>query len=349
MLLTLTFRNLKYIFVPVLLLFMFTGTCLGNSYEDAEKLFYSHYDSLKGKYRKDNKPRILGHGEIRDHAIVLIHGITDSPYYMQEIGNRFKENGLNVVLPLLDGHGLENPKNSQEEGIGKEGVYKDWKRTVERAVEVAALISRKTVSIGGLSTGGALSVYQVIDNPKTITGGVFLFSAALKISSVQQFAGKTRLLGKSIAQHLDKKALLNEGCPQFPGEGANPYKYPIFSNQGGLQLSKMISEINKKISSLEEGVNAPVFAAHSVFDTEAEIDGIINFLREVNGNRAFYILSDPVIDHASVVLKTDVELTPINTVSGCMKGKRAKNAEKNPHFNAMMDGAVNFFNGFVKG
>ena len=38
--------------------------------------------------------------------IVLIHGITDSPYYMEAIGKQFYAKGYNVVLPLLPAHGL---------------------------------------------------------------------------------------------------------------------------------------------------------------------------------------------------------------------------------------------------
>lgn len=333
-------------FFVVAILF-FSASCYANDYDQGVQLFNNYYKELSGKYRKGNEPRILGHGKITEHSIVLIHGITDSPYYMLEIGKRFKEHGLNVVLLLLDAHGLKNPKNTQEEGIGKEGIYKDWKKTVENAVKVASLLSEKSVSIGGLSTGGALSVYQVLDKPDSINGGVFLFSAALSIDTVAELAGKTHLLGKIMATREDNRNLKESGCDTFPGEGANPYKYPIFPVQGGLQLSKMIDLINDMMSDLEQGVENPVFAAHSVFDTEAKIGGIVNFLKIVEGNRVFYILSQPEIAHASVVLKDDIELTPSNDVPGCMNGKSSKKPLKNPHFSAMMDGAIDFFDGFI--
>jgi esterase/lipase len=42
---------------------------------------------------------------------VLIHGLTDSPYFMTAIGEYFFGNlGYNVYLPLLQCHGLKEPK-----------------------------------------------------------------------------------------------------------------------------------------------------------------------------------------------------------------------------------------------
>jgi esterase/lipase len=83
-------------------------------------------------------------------AIVLVHGLTDSPYFMTAIGDYFFQNlGYNVYLPLLQSHGLKEPK-------GMEGVALDeWKANVNFAVDIAASKAHQ-VSIGGLSTGGAL-------------------------------------------------------------------------------------------------------------------------------------------------------------------------------------------------
>ncbi len=82
-------------------------------------------------------------------------------------------------------------------------------------------------------------------------------------------------------------------------------------------------------------------------DSIANIEGIVRLFYKVDGNRVFHILSEPKIAHASVVLANDIELTPSGLVSGCMKGKDGKKPLKNPHFNTMMNGAIDFFDGFV--
>jgi esterase/lipase len=44
-------------------------------------------------------------------AIVLVHGLTVSPYFMTAIGDHFFQNlRYNVYLPLLQCHGLKEPK-----------------------------------------------------------------------------------------------------------------------------------------------------------------------------------------------------------------------------------------------
>jgi esterase/lipase len=93
-------------------------------------------------------------------AIVLIHGLTDSPYFMTAIGDYFFQHlGYNVYLPLLQCHALKKPN-------GMEGVKLDeWKANVNFAVDMAASKAHQ-VSIGGLSTGGALSFYTAVNNSK---------------------------------------------------------------------------------------------------------------------------------------------------------------------------------------
>ena len=101
-----------------------------------------------------NEPVLLLHEGHRKDAVVLIHGLTDSPYYMRAIAERFFPAGANVVLPLLPAHGLIEPDEAFEDG----DLAEKWKATARHAVDVATLLGDR-VSVGGLSTGGALSVY----------------------------------------------------------------------------------------------------------------------------------------------------------------------------------------------
>ena len=57
------------------------------------------------KLRKGNGPRIFHHGRATKDVIILTHGLSDSPYYMEAVAKRFFAAGLNVMLPLLPAHG----------------------------------------------------------------------------------------------------------------------------------------------------------------------------------------------------------------------------------------------------
>ena len=138
--------------------------------------YYERFPYFSAEAVRDGcHPRIMEHEGPTAKAIVLIHGLTDSPYFMTAIGDYFFRNlGYNVYLPLLQCHGLKEPK-------GMEGVTLDeWKANVNFAVDIAASKAHQ-VSIGGLSTGGALSFYTAVKNPK-INGTLYLFSAALDLA-----------------------------------------------------------------------------------------------------------------------------------------------------------------------
>jgi hypothetical protein len=63
--------------------------------------YYSqfHYFSAEA-VRDDCHPRIMEHEEPTEKSIVLVHGLTDSPYFLTAIGDYFFKNlGYNVYLP----------------------------------------------------------------------------------------------------------------------------------------------------------------------------------------------------------------------------------------------------------
>src|SRR5262245_61335817 len=153
--------------------------------------YYEHFPYCSAEAVRDGcQPRIMEHQEPTGRAVVLVHGLTDSPYFMTAIGDYFfSVLGYNVYLPLLHCHGLKEPQ-------GMEGVKLDeWKANVNFAADIAASKADQ-VAIGGLSTGGTLSFYTAVQNQK-ITGTLYLFSAALAlVGGMGGFVGdlKERLL-----------------------------------------------------------------------------------------------------------------------------------------------------------
>jgi alpha-beta hydrolase superfamily lysophospholipase len=107
--------------------------------------YYGRFNYFSvGAVRDGCQPRIMEHQHSPEKAIVLVHGLRDSPYFMTPIGHYFFEKlGYNVYLPLLHCHGLREPK-------GMEGVKLDeWKANVNFAVDTAKS-KVPLVAIGGL-------------------------------------------------------------------------------------------------------------------------------------------------------------------------------------------------------
>ncbi|RXK88480.1 alpha/beta hydrolase [Chlorobaculum sp. 24CR] len=274
--------------------------------------YYDRFGYFSPEAVRDGcQPRIMEHPEPPKKAIVLVHGLSDSPWFMTAIGDYFfKRLGYNVYMPLLHCHGLKEPN-------GMEGVeLEEWKSNVSFAVNTAASKAGE-VSIGGLSTGGALGLYMAAINPK-IRGALYLFSAALDLAG-----GPFGLFGE-----LKEKLLLTFLADLLdfnsPLIGDNPYRYSFVDMDGAAQLARLIKETDTIIDLFDQRFPFPgkVFAAHSKCDTTADIAGI-EALQKVSVPerfKRFDIDEDPGVPHASVVLEQPIvgndgkELEPRNPV-----------------------------------
>ena len=207
-------------------------------------------------------PRLFEHEAATGKAVVLCHGLTDSPHFLMAIARHFHTNlGCDVYLPLLHGHGLKDPK-------GMEGVeLEEWKANIGFSVDTAAGRA-EFVSVGGLSTGGTLSFYAACTNPKA-TGGLYLFSAALDLAG-----GPMGLIGE-IKERILRTFLADLLDSQKPLIGRNPYRYARMDMDGARELARLIKETDGLLKGFDAKTPFPkrVFAAHSENDKTADMRG----------------------------------------------------------------------------
>jgi pimeloyl-ACP methyl ester carboxylesterase len=274
--------------------------------------------------KPENGPRLFLQREPTKDVLVLTHGLSDSPYYVQAIAEHFYAAGCHVILPLLPAHGLIDPNEAMKD----ETLNQQWRQTIDHAVETASRLGSR-ISIGGFSTGGALSLNRLLRAPAMIQGGLFLFSGALSIGGLAEMAGRLSFI-QSLTRITDGKIV---------GIGRDPYKYPLLPSFAGLELVQIIHENN----SLSEGrkLGHPVFAAHSVHDSTAQLNGILRFMEEKVVKGVTMVISAQV-SHASVPLRREVLLN--------MEEKLGPEfpPAANPMFEWMMEGAMRFFRAEVR-
>lgn len=283
--------------------------------------YYDRFDYFSSEKVRDGcYPRIMEQPNTKK-AIVLVHGLTDSPYFMTAIGAYFYEKlGYSVYMPLLHYHGLKEPE-------GMKGVeLEEWKANVAFAIKSAAARCGQ-ISIGGLSTGGTLSLYMAATNAK-INGTLYLFSAALDLAGKRfEFIGEIaeRLLRTPLAFLFDSKK---------PLIGENPYRYGRMDIDGAQELARLIKETDNIIDEYDSKTPFPkkVFAAHSECDTTASISGIEDLKKVSIPERfeLFKIEEKHGVSHASLVLKDPI----------IKEGKTLE--DENPQFQDMM-GAIETF------
>ena len=112
-----------------------------------------------------------------DKAILLIHGLTDSPFSFHDLSQFFYQQGFTVRTRLLPGHGMAPSELLTAD-------YNEWQQATKFAIE-QTLNDYQQVYLGGLSTGGAL-IFDYLMQKKHVDEkikGLFMWSPASKAKS----------------------------------------------------------------------------------------------------------------------------------------------------------------------
>jgi len=269
--------------------------------KNSHRLWSGYYDAFPyfsvQNVRPGCHPRKLIHDNGTGKAIVLIHGLSDSPFFMAAIAEYFHNVlGYNVYLPLIQSHGLKHPD-------GMAGVsLVEWKKNVHFALQTAAADAER-VSIGGLSMGGALG-FLFGCSDLAVTGDIYLFSAAFGLYTGSfGFSGWLResFLRSGVTRFLKTIKSLN---------GNNPYRYNRISINSAVELVRLIDENNTLLREIKNGrvLDKRIFSTWSEFDKVVSIKAIQGLERIIPGTAytPYTIPKAACVDHACIVLKESV-------------------------------------------
>ncbi len=194
-------------------------------------------------------------------AVVLLHGLTDSPYSQRHIARLYREHGFVAIAIRLPGHGTVPG--------GLTGIdWEDWMAATRLAVREA----RRRVGpslplhVVGYSNGGALAVkyaLDALDDPALPRPDhVVLLSPMIGVTRFARFAGIAAV--PALLPAFASAAWLSI-TPEF-----NPFKYNSFPVNGATQSHRLTEELQSQIvRDAEEGRLAampPVLTFQSVLD-----------------------------------------------------------------------------------
>ncbi len=275
---------------------------------------------------RGNWPKVFHHRRRSERAVVLIHGLKDSPGYLEAVALRFAADGANVLLPLLPGHGRRDPARAMRR-VGREA----WRATVDAAAAIAAGLGRE-VSIGGLSAGGALAVDKCLRDAGAIAGKVFLFSAALGLFPAHRLLLSTARIPRWIDAWMARRA--NTGL------GGNPYKYSRRFFAGGRQVHLLIDEIRRRAGAAPRPYadfehRDRSFVAHSEADRTIPLAAVEPLVRRDDPGQHHILPRARGVAHAELVLAET--MTYRTRWPGEPEAPRA-----NPEFGPMMAKALAF-------
>ncbi len=203
-----------------------------------------------------------------EHAILLIHGLTGSPFELKPLARKLHKSGFTVKAPCLAGHcsSVEDLKNT---------TWLDWYETV-RETFVELRKGHKTVSAAGLCMGALLALYLAYREQDKV-------SSVAALSTTLFFDGWSlpwyRFL-LPIAYYPPikyfysyderepygvKNERMREQIKKALSE--NSIAYSSFPSQSMHELFKLIKTVKKTLS----GVHAPALILHALEDDMASI------------------------------------------------------------------------------
>jgi alpha-beta hydrolase superfamily lysophospholipase len=206
-------------------------------------------------------------------AVVLLHGLTDSPYSLRHIARVYRDHGYVVVAIRLPAHGLVP-------GALTDVAWEDWMAATRLAVREARRRIGPSLPLHmvGFSNGGALALKYALDaieDPKLARPDrLVLISPMIGITRFARFAGFAAL--PSFFPAFAKAAWLGV-VPEF-----NPFKYNSFPVNGARQSYLVTHVLQQQIARLADEKRldnlAPVLTFQSVIDFTVSTRAIITGL-----------------------------------------------------------------------
>jgi alpha-beta hydrolase superfamily lysophospholipase len=206
-------------------------------------------------------------------AVVMLHGLTDSPFSLRHIARRYRDRGFVAIGIRLPGHGTVPAGLTNVE-------WREWAAATRLAVREARrrIGPDKPLELIGFSNGGALALQYAldsIDNPAlSRPTRVVLISPMIGVTRYARFAGLAGL--PAILPAFEKAAWLGV-VPEF-----NPFKYNSFPVNGARQSYLLTSTIQDQIIRLQRENRLvdlpPVLTFQSVTDFTVSTPAVMSSL-----------------------------------------------------------------------
>ncbi len=241
--------------------------CDSTHYEQCFKANIS--DSVEAARNYLSQEFVLSHGNRTKYSALLVHGFTDSPYYMKDIAKILFDRGINVIAIRLAGHGTD------VNDIKTVTLF-DWKADVERGMKLAQQYGDRVIGVG-FSTGGALLLNH--EAKMKDLAGMALLSPAIEVAN------------KSAATAcLPFASLLR---PWAEGDGTNennPTRYNSMATNGVCQVYKLTVQ-NRAISAKD--LDIPIFDSFTRNDQTIDVHSLEFFATQLSPSAAIVQFETP--------------------------------------------------------
>ncbi|MGD8957607.1 MAG: alpha/beta fold hydrolase, partial [Chromatiaceae bacterium] len=206
-------------------------------------------------------------------GVLLVHGLTDSPYSMRHLAQLYVAEGCYALVLRMPGHGTV-PMGLVQADWG------DWRAAV--ALGAAAVRERvgeeAPLFLAGYSNGGALVLGHALDalddSELVPADALMLFSPMIGVTPFSRFAELGNVLTRF--EYFAQFAWL-EILPEY-----DPYKYNSFPKNAGYQTYLVTEALRRRLRALESagrvGEIPPVLAFQSLVDATVSTPAVVSEL-----------------------------------------------------------------------
>lgn len=205
-------------------------------------------------------------------GVLLLHGLSDSPYSLRHLGRKFHDSGASVIGLRIPGHG------TAPSGL-VETTWKDMAAAVRlAAIHLKHSIGDKPFYIVGFSNGGALSVMYALESLEDSSiprpDGLILLSPEIGVSKAAAFAVWQGRVGHWLG--LEKLAW-NSISIEY-----DPFKYNSFAVNAGDLAHRITAAIDKRLVKMSKagalGNFPKVLAFQSAVDATVSVPALVSRL-----------------------------------------------------------------------
>ncbi len=206
-------------------------------------------------------------------GILLLHGMSDSPYSLRTQAEYLHKQGIWVVGMRLPGHG------TIPSGL-REVKWQDMAAVVKIGMErLTQKVGDKPIHMMGYSTGAPLALNYTLlaleDSTLTLPSSLIFYSPAIGVTKAAPFAIWQSRLGNLLGL---PKLEWNSITPEY-----DPFKYGSFAVNAGDQVYLVCNEVQKQLDAYAESTKIkkplpPIMSFASVVDSTVVVRDTVDHL-----------------------------------------------------------------------
>ncbi|MAI31077.1 MAG: hypothetical protein CMM07_05295 [Rhodopirellula sp.] len=250
-----------------------------------------------------NRSRVLIH-EDPVGGVLLVHGLSDSPYSLRRLGERLHSEGYTVIWLRVPGHGT-NPHALAEV------CWNDWTEAVKVAMKGlrSKLPEKLPLFLAGYSNGAALSVHYALstldDAALPPVKAIVVFSPMIGINPLAKI---THLSNAVSLISRNEKTKWSHIYAEI-----DPFKYSSWPMNANSQAWSTTQGVEKKLAALQKAGRMkevpPILAMQSAVDSTVSVPRLISalFARLKSDNNELVLFDINRVDNLSNLINFSLE------------------------------------------